>query len=108
MGASYRWQLRRRASQAALGARRSALGALASGAAQSGNPNGLKTDYLWKDVLTPAGLTDILENYAQVVETKHEKSGRKKRSQVFPRYHQLGVVRKALADVRANGAGKQH
>ena len=34
------------------------------------NPNGLKTDYLWKQVLTRDGLTDIIENYAQVVETK--------------------------------------
>ncbi|MCX5734239.1 MAG: type I restriction endonuclease subunit R [candidate division NC10 bacterium] len=78
------------------------------GAGNPPNPNGLKTDYLWKAVLTPAGLTDILENYAQIVETKHQKTGRKKRSQVFPRYHQLGVVRRALADVRAHGAGKRY
>ncbi len=78
------------------------------GAGNPPNPNGLKTDYLWKDVLTPAGLTDILENYAQIVETKNEKTGRKKRSQVFPRNHQLGVVRKALADVQENGAGKRY
>ncbi|MBE3037336.1 MAG: type I restriction endonuclease subunit R, partial [Chloroflexi bacterium] len=73
------------------------------GAGNPPNPHGLKTDYLWKEVLTPAGLSDILENYAQVVETKHAKAGKKKRSQVFPRYHQLGVVRKALADVRTHG-----
>ena len=42
----------------------------------------------------PAGLTDILENYAQVVEEKDEKTGKKKREQIFPRYHQLDVVRK--------------
>jgi len=29
------------------------------------NPNGLKTDYLWKRILTRDGLTDILENYAR-------------------------------------------
>ena len=77
------------------------------GAGNPPNPNGLKTDYLWKEVLTPAGLTDILENYAQIVETK-TKTGKKKRTQVFPRYHQLGVVRKALADVHAHGAGKRY
>jgi type I restriction enzyme R subunit len=59
------------------------------GAGNPPNPGGLKTDYLWKEVLTPAGLTNILENYAQVVETRHAKTGRKKRAQVFPRYHQL-------------------
>lgn len=78
------------------------------GAGNPPNPNGIKTDYLWKEVLTPAGLTDILENYAQIVETKNAKTGKKKPSQVFPRYHQLGVVRKALADVRAHGAGKRY
>ncbi len=78
------------------------------GAGNPPNPDGLKTAYLWEDILTPAGLTDILENYAQVVETKTEKTGRKKRSQIFPRYHQLGVVRKALADVRAGGAGRRY
>ena len=78
------------------------------GAGNPPNPQGLKTDYLWKEVLTPAGLTDILENYAQIVETKNAKTGKKKRSQVFPRYHQLGVVRLALADVRDHGAGKRY
>jgi len=78
------------------------------GAGNPPNALGLKADYLWKDVLTPASLTDILENYAQIVETKNAKTGKKQRSQVFPRYHQLGVVRQALADVRANGAGKRY
>ncbi len=78
------------------------------GAGNPPNPNGLKTDYLWKEVLTPAGLTDILENYAQIVEEKDPKTGRKKRTQIWPRYHQLGVVRQALADVRAVGAGKRY
>ncbi len=78
------------------------------GAGNPPNPNGLKTDYLWKEALTSAGLTDILENYAQIVETKREKSNRKKRNQIFPRYHQLVVVRKALADVRAHGTGKRY
>ncbi len=78
------------------------------GAGNPPNPLGLKTDYLWKEVLTPAGLTDILENYAQIVEEKDPKTGRKKRTQIWPRYHQLGVVRQALADVRATGAGKRY
>jgi type I restriction enzyme R subunit len=78
------------------------------GAGNPPNPYGIKTDYLWKEVLTPEGLTDILENYAQIVETKNAKTGKKKRSQVFPRYHQLGVVRQALADVRTHGAGKRY
>lgn len=78
------------------------------GAGNPPNPHGLRPDYLWKVVLTPAGLTDILENYAQIVEEKDPRTDRKKRKQVWPRYHQLGVVRKALADVRARGAGKRY
>lgn len=78
------------------------------GAGNPPNPGGLKTDYLWKEILTPARLTNILENYAQVIESKNPKTGRKKRAQVFPRYHQLGVVRQTLAHVAANGAGSRY
>lgn len=78
------------------------------GAGNPPNPHGLKPDYLWKAVLTPAGLTNILENYAQIVEEKDPRTGKKKRKQVWPRYHQLGVVRQALADVRAHGAGRRY
>ena len=63
------------------------------------NSNGLKTDYLWKETLARDSLTNIIESYAQIVETKDDKTGRKRREQIWPRYHQLDVVRKLLADV---------
>ncbi|MFO1487349.1 MAG: type I restriction endonuclease [Verrucomicrobiota bacterium] len=78
------------------------------GAGNPPNPDGLKTDYLWKRILTPAELTEILENFAQVVEEENFKTGKKKKVQVFPRYHQLDVVQKLLADVRAKGAGQRY
>lgn len=78
------------------------------GAGNPPNPNGVKTDYLWKRILTPAGLTDILENFAQIVEEENPKTGKKKKVQIFPRYHQLDVVRRLLADVREKGAGQQY
>jgi type I restriction enzyme, R subunit len=78
------------------------------GAGNPPNPAGLKTDYLWRKILTPADLTNILENYAQVVETKNEKTGRKKRVQVFPRFHQLDVVRKTLVHVTIHGVGSRY
>ena len=62
------------------------------------NPNGVKTAYLWEEILTHEGLTDIVENYAEKV------AGR----QIWPRYHQLDVTRKLLADVRAKGAGQRY
>lgn len=79
-----------------------------NGAGNPSNQYGLKTDYLWKQVLTPAGLTNILENYAQIVEEKDPRTGKKTRKQVWPRYHQLDVVRQTLADVQDNGAGKRY
>lgn len=78
------------------------------GAGNPPNPNGLKTDYLWKRILTRRGLTDILENYAQLVETPDKKTGRKRTSQIWPRYHQLDVVRKLLDDAKRNGVGRRY
>ncbi|KKL61939.1 hypothetical protein LCGC14_2190240, partial [marine sediment metagenome] len=78
------------------------------GAGNPPNPDGLKTDYLWKRILTPGGLTNILENYAQLVETRDEKTNKKKRVQIWPRYHQLDVVRKLLAHTGEHGAGRRY
>ena len=67
----------------------------------AGNPvnsGGIKTAYLWEEILTTDGLTDILENYAQKV------GGR----QIWPRYHQLDVTRKLLEDATQNGAGQRY
>lgn len=79
-----------------------------NGAGNPPNPEGLKTDYLWKEVLTREGLTDIIENYAQIVEKKDERTGRKKRIQIFPRYHQLDVVRKLISDAAQRGTGHRY
>ena len=78
------------------------------GAGNPPNPNGLKTDYLWKQVLTRGGLTDIIENYAQLLETRDDKTGHKKRQQIWPRYHQLDVVRRLLEDVSSKGVGRRY
>ena len=79
-----------------------------AGAGNPPNPEGLKTDYLWTQILTHDGLAEILENYAQVVETKNSKTGRKSKTQIWPRYHQLDVVRRLLADAKQHGAGKRY
>ena len=68
------------------------------GAGNPVNPGGMKTAYLWEEILTPDSLTGILENYAQKV------GGR----QIWPRYHQLDVVRKLLADATQNGTGQKY
>jgi type I restriction enzyme R subunit len=81
-------------------------GSASGGSGNPPNPAGLATAYLWQRILTPASLTDILENYAQVVEKKNRHTGRKTYKQIFPRYHQLDVVRSLLADVAAHGVGR--
>ena len=67
------------------------------GAGNPVNSSGLKTDYLWREILTRESLTDIIENYAQKVDGR----------QIWPRYHQLDVVRKLLSHAREKGAGQK-
>ena len=78
------------------------------GAGNPPNPEGIKTDYLWREVLERKSLTDILENYAQLVESKDERTGKRKREQIWPRYHQLEVVRRLLASAAEEGAGRRY
>ena len=78
------------------------------GAGNPPNPHGLAIDYLWREVLPRESLTNILENYAQVVEEKDDRTGRKRRAQVWPKFHQLDVVRRLLADAETHGAGRRY
>ena len=59
-------------------------------------------------MLARESLTNILENYAQVVAAKDGKTGKKKRTQIWPRYHQLDVVRRLLADAAAHDTGRRY
>ena len=77
------------------------------GAGNPANKNGLKTDYLWKEIFSKPILGEIIENYAQVIEEKDE-NGKTKRKQIFPRYHQLKCVRELLEDARTHGPGKRY
>lgn len=78
------------------------------GAGNPPNPNGIMTDYLWKDILTKAKLSRIIENYAQVVVEEDPETKKKSVKQIFPRFHQLDCVESLLADVKANGVGKRY
>ena len=78
------------------------------GAGNPPNPNGIMTDYLWKDILTKWKLSRIIENYAQVVVDVDSDTKKKSVKQIWPRYHQLDCVEKLLADVKENGVGKRY
>ena len=78
------------------------------GAGNPPNPNGIMTDYLWKDILTKWKLSRIIENYAQVVVDEDPDTKKKTVKQIWPRYHQLDCVEKLLTDVKENGVGKRY
>jgi len=75
------------------------------------NPDGYQTAYLWEKVLAKDSLLEILHKYMHLqVELKEDKNGNKTRKEtmIFPRYHQLDVVTRLLADVKTNGAGHNY
>lgn len=78
------------------------------GAGNPPNPEGIMTDYLWKDILTKPKLSRVIENYVQVVVEENPETRKKSVKQIWPRYHQLDCVEKLLADVRQYGVGKRY
>ena len=78
------------------------------GAGNPPNPEGIMTDYLWKDILTKTKLSRIIENYVQVVVEENPETRKKSVKQIWPRYHQLDCVEKLLSDVRQYGVGKRY
>lgn len=64
------------------------------------NPDGYPTAYLWEKVLQKDSMLDILQKFIH-----HDF---KKKRLIFPRFHQLDVVRKLIADVRNNGTGTNY
>lgn len=83
----------------------------------AGNPpveNNWKTHYLWDEVLQSDSLLDILQRFMHLEikerQVKTDKGVRtiRKETMVFPRYHQLDVVRKLVAHARDNGSGHNY
>lgn len=83
----------------------------------AGNPpkDGIRTDYLWKEILTKDSLTNILQSYTQIIteekeylDKKGKKRIKKEKKLIFPRFHQLDVVRRLLKDTQEKGAGKKY
>lgn len=75
----------------------------------AGNPpsvDGIRTDYLWKEILTKEMLSKIVSDFAQSL--SENKNGKTLKKLIFPRYHQLQVVNKLLLDSRLKGAGQKY
>lgn len=78
------------------------------GAGNPPNPSGIRTDYLWKEILTKGELSNIIENYAQVIKEENDEGTPPTYKQIFPRYHQLQVVQSLLADAQKSGVGQRY
>lgn len=75
------------------------------------NPDGLKTDYLWNEVLQKDSLLDIVQKFVFLKKEEHkDDKGKKhiKETLIFPRYHQLDAVRKLEQDAKEKGAGQNY
>lgn len=79
------------------------------------NPDGYPTAYLWEYVFQKDSMMDILRKFIHLQTNEDKKlmpdgseKITKKQALIFPRYHQLDVVRKLIADVQENGAGHNY
>jgi type I restriction enzyme R subunit len=75
---------------------------------QGNPPNafGYKTDYLWNDVFSRKSISNIIQHFVRF--DGQPKDALKKRTLFFPRYHQMDVVRKIIADLSEKGVGQKY
>ncbi|WP_074402633.1 type I restriction endonuclease subunit R [Carnobacterium divergens] len=80
------------------------------GAGNPQNSEGYPTSYLWEQILTVDNLMDIIQKFMNLEVKKEKQEGREstKKTLIFPRFHQLDVVRKIVSDVKINGSGKNY
>ncbi len=81
-----------------------------SGKGNPENPDGYKTSYLWEEVLQSDSLMEIISRFLhlQVDEKKQGNKRVKTETMIFPRYHQLNVVRKLISTSREEGPGNNY
>ena len=76
----------------------------------AGNPvieGDTMTSYLWKDILTKPTLSNIIENFAQVITSEDKKTHKVKETVIWPRYHQLDAVRTLLNVTKMSDIGRR-
>ncbi len=68
--------------------------------------------YMWEDILKKDTVLEIISKFMfiKVEEKTDNLTGKKRRSEsvIFPRYHQLDVIRKTLEDVSVNGTSQNY
>jgi type I restriction enzyme R subunit len=81
------------------------------GAGNPPNPHGYTTAYLWEEIFARDVWLRILGRYLHLhQEYKEDYTGKKqlKETLIFPRYHQLDVVSKLIADAKSKGSGQNY
>ena len=63
------------------------------------NPDGFDTEYLWLDVMTKDSILQLIESF---IFFEIDKKDPKKKTLIFPRYHQRRAVSRLLEDMRSN------
>ncbi len=63
------------------------------------NPDGVDTEYLWLDVMTKDSILQLIESF---IFFEIDKKDPKKKTLIFPRYHQRRAVSRLLEDMRSN------
>lgn len=81
-----------------------------NGAGNPINPDGYRTAYLWEYVWQKDSFMDIIGKFLHLSIEEFEMNGLKKKKEaiIFPRFHQMQVVRKITADAKLNGPGKNY
>lgn len=63
------------------------------------NPDSVDTEYLWLDVMTKDSILQLIESF---IFFEIDKKDPKKKTLIFPRYHQRRAVSRLLEDMRSN------
>ncbi len=75
-------------------------------------PDKYSVSYMWEDILTKDTILDLISKFIfiETKDSKDELTGRVKsrESLIFPRYHQLDVIRKLLSDVYDNRTSQNY
>jgi type I restriction enzyme R subunit len=70
------------------------------------NPFGHKTAYLWEEIFTRNSVANIIQHFVRF--DGKDTDPLSKKTLYFPRYHQLDVVRKLIADASKKGLGQTY
>lgn len=78
--------------------------------------NGYRTEYLWQEILNQSSLLNIIENFVHVAEekeyyyneTKEKVESKIKEVLIFPRYHQLDLIKSFRQQLKKDGIGKKY